>query len=87
MRVLIFGAGGVGLGFMGDLLGRVSAEIVLADVNSALVASLDQHGEYTFSKADLREVRPVTGGGGGRLPARHGQSGGFRGDAEGAAGK
>ena len=63
MRVLIFGAGGVDLGFMGDLLGRVAAEIVLADVNSALVASLDQHGEYTFSKADLREVRPVTVGG------------------------
>jgi mannitol-1-phosphate 5-dehydrogenase len=63
MRVLIFGAGGVGLGFMGDLLSRASAEIVFADVNSGLVESLARRGQYTFSKADRREVRPVTVGG------------------------
>jgi mannitol-1-phosphate 5-dehydrogenase len=60
MRVLIFGAGGVGLGFMGDLLGRVSAEIIFADVNTVLVDSLARHGQYTFSKADLEKISPVT---------------------------
>ncbi len=60
MRVLIFGAGGVGLGFMGDLAYRASARLVFADVNSALVESLANHRQYTISKADLERVTPLT---------------------------
>ena len=60
MRVLIFGAGGVGVGFMGDLAYRASAQLVFADVNTTLVASLASHGEYTISKADLERVTPLT---------------------------
>lgn len=56
MRVVIFGAGGVGLGFMGDLLSRAEADLVFADVNSTLVRSLARHGVYTINKADLRAV-------------------------------
>jgi mannitol-1-phosphate 5-dehydrogenase len=56
MRVVIFGAGAVGLGFMGDLLQRSGAHQVFADVNSALVEALNRHGQYAISKADLREV-------------------------------
>ncbi|HEY3396780.1 MAG TPA: hypothetical protein VGM19_03885 [Armatimonadota bacterium] len=62
MRVLIFGAGGVGLGFMGDLLSRADAQLVFADVNSALVESLAARGEYTISKADLQSISPLTVG-------------------------
>ena len=60
MRVLIFGAGAVGLGFMGDLLSRASADLVFADVNSPLVASLARRGQYTISKADLEKISPLT---------------------------
>lgn len=60
MRVLIFGAGGVGVGFMGDLLSRASAEIVFADVNTALVQSLSRHRQYTINKADLQRVSQLT---------------------------
>ncbi len=60
MRVVIFGAGGVGLGFMGDLLSRAGADLVFADVNSALVASLARRGGYTINKADLRKVTSLT---------------------------
>lgn len=67
MRVVIFGAGAVGLGFMGDLLQRSGAAQVYADVNSALVASLRRHGLYTVSKADLQAVTQFSIAGAGAL--------------------
>ncbi len=45
---------------MGDLLSRASAEIVFADVNSALVESLSRHRQYTINKADLERVSQLT---------------------------
>lgn len=62
MRVVIFGAGGVGLGFMGDLLPRSGAALVFVEVNSALVESLNRHGVYTINKADLETVTQFTVG-------------------------
>lgn len=60
MRVVILGAGAVGLGFMGDLLSRTGEEMVFADINSVLVESLNRHGACTISKASLKEIRPLT---------------------------
>lgn len=60
MRVVIFGAGAVGLGFMGDLLSRTGTEMVFADINSALMESLNRQGAYTISKASLQEITQLT---------------------------
>lgn len=60
MRVVIFGAGGVGIGFMGDLLHRSGAELVFVEVNHALAESLNHYGSYTINKANLETVTQFT---------------------------
>jgi len=50
MKALILGAGGVGLGFVSELLSSSGWEITFADIDSDLVAALNEHGSVTFTK-------------------------------------
>ena len=58
MQAVIFGAGAVGLGFLGELLGKSGWQITFADIDSALVAALNAQGRYLFSKVSDR-IGPV----------------------------
>ncbi len=50
MRAVIFGAGGVGLGFLGELLTSSGWEITFADIDSDLVGALNAQRSYIFNK-------------------------------------
>lgn len=62
MNAVVFGAGAVGLGFLGELLTRSGYRPIFVDIDTSLVAALDSHGEYVFHKVgeDTERVR-VTG--------------------------
>lgn len=64
MKALIFGAGAVGLGFLGELLSSSGWEMTFADIDSELVATLNKRGRAVFSKIGARieqvEVSPVS---------------------------
>ncbi len=59
MEALILGAGGVGLGFVSELLGRSGWEITFADIDSDLVTALNKHGSITFNKvgAEIEQIQ------------------------------
>ena len=63
MLAVVFGAGAVGVGFMGDLLQQSGARTIFYEVNSAVAQSLARQGRYTISKADLERVTPLEVGG------------------------
>jgi len=50
VKALIFGAGGVGLGFLSELLSSSGWEITFADIDSELVTAINKYGHITFSK-------------------------------------
>lgn len=52
MKAVHFGAGNIGRGFIGLLLSQSGYEVIFSDVNQALVAELQQRGEYTVTLAD-----------------------------------
>ncbi len=54
MQAVIFGAGGVGLGFLGELLIKSGWEVTFADTDSDLVAALNAHHTYVFNKVGTR---------------------------------
>ena len=64
MEALILGAGGVGLGFISELLSSSGWEITFADIDSDLVAALNEHGSVTFNKISTEieqvQVSPVS---------------------------
>ncbi len=59
---VIFGAGSVGRGFLGQLFTESGFEVVFVDVDTPLVAALDQQRRYTLrlSGIDKREDRTIT---------------------------
>ena len=54
MEALILGAGGVGLGFVSELLGRSGWQMTFADIDSDLVAALKRYGSVTFNKVGVQ---------------------------------
>ena len=59
MRAIILGAGGVGLGFLGELLTSSGGEITFADIDSDLVGALNAQHSYIFNKVgkQIQQVR------------------------------
>jgi len=64
VKALILGAGGVGLGFVGELLSTSGWEMTFADIDSELVAALNKQGYATFSKIGQQieqvQISPVS---------------------------
>lgn len=46
MRAVVFGAGNIGRGFLGHLLGQAGYETSFVDVNAALIEQINRRGEY-----------------------------------------
>jgi len=59
VKALILGAGGVGLGFVGELLNSSGWEMTFADIDSELVTALNKHGHVVFNKIgkQIEQVR------------------------------
>lgn len=57
---IIFGAGNVGRGFLGQLFSESGYEVVLVDVDEPLVRGLAQHGRYTIRLVDNDWLDEVT---------------------------
>ncbi len=64
MKALILGAGGVGLGFVGELLSSSGWEMTFADIDSELVGALNKHSHAIFNKIGKQieqvQVSPVS---------------------------
>ncbi len=64
MKAVIFGAGAVGLGFLGELLSKSGWETTFADIDSDLVAAVNSQGHYVFNKVSTSveqvEVGPAS---------------------------
>ncbi len=50
MKAIVFGAGGVGLGFLGELLTQSGYQPTFVDVDQQVVAALNRYSSYTFNK-------------------------------------
>ena len=66
MNALIFGAGNVGRGFLGQLFSESGYQVVFADVDEPLVRALNANGRYTIRMVDNEwsqeiAVTPVRG--------------------------
>ncbi|MGC9467605.1 MAG: mannitol-1-phosphate 5-dehydrogenase [Anaerolineae bacterium] len=57
---VIFGAGSVGRGFLGQLFSESGYDVVFVDVDDALVTSLQQRGVYTLRLAGVVKVEERT---------------------------
>jgi len=50
VKALVVGAGGVGLGFVSELLSQSGWQMTFADIDSDLVAAVNEYGSITFNK-------------------------------------
>lgn len=57
---VIFGAGSVGRGFLGQLFSESGYEVVFVDIDEPLVESLASRGSYTLRLAGLDKVEDLT---------------------------
>jgi len=57
---VIFGAGSVGRGFLGQLLTESGYEVVFVDVDEPLVAALSERGTYTLRLSGIEKVEDRT---------------------------
>lgn len=57
---IIFGAGNVGRGFLGQLFSESGYEVVFVDVDELLVSGLAQRGRYTIRLVDNDWLEEVT---------------------------
>lgn len=58
MIAVVFGAGGVGLGFLGELLTRSGYEPTFVDIDQPVVRALHRRGSYVFNKVGAA-IQPV----------------------------
>ena len=58
-QAVIFGAGNVGRGFIGQLYSEAGYEITLVDVEEKLIAALQQRGRYTIQLVDNERTEQV----------------------------
>ncbi|KEO84126.1 mannitol-1-phosphate 5-dehydrogenase [Tumebacillus flagellatus] len=68
MKVVHYGAGNIGRGFIGQVLSQAGYEVVFVDVSETLVNQLQERGEYTVSYASdtpetfhIRNVTAING--------------------------
>jgi mannitol-1-phosphate/altronate dehydrogenase len=54
---VMFGAGNVGRGFLGQLFSESGLEVVFVDVDPELVHALDQHREYTIHLSPTKRMK------------------------------
>ena len=59
---IIFGAGSVGRGFLGQLFSESGYEVVFVDLDEPLVAALARRGSYTLRLSGLETVEERTVG-------------------------
>ncbi|MEJ5170405.1 MAG: NAD-binding protein, partial [Fimbriimonadales bacterium] len=52
MKIVVFGAGNIGRGFLGQLFHEAGWEVVLVDANERLVETLRAHPEYPVRLVD-----------------------------------
>lgn len=57
---IIFGAGSVGRGFLGQLFSESGYEVVFVDIDEPLVDALARRGSYTLRLAGLEKVEDLT---------------------------
>jgi mannitol-1-phosphate 5-dehydrogenase len=57
---VIFGAGSVGRGFLGQLFSESGYEVVFVDIDKPLVEVLSRRGSYTLRLAGLEKVQDLT---------------------------
>lgn len=57
---IIFGAGSVGRGFLGQLFAESGYEVVFVDIDERLVDALNRQGGYTLRLAGIEDVRNLT---------------------------
>ncbi len=65
-QAVMFGAGNVGRGFLGQLFAESGYQVVFVDIDEPLIAAMRERGAYTIRLVDNRHteevcVRPVTG--------------------------
>lgn len=58
-RAVIFGAGSIGRGFIGDLLSRSGFDLVFIDVDESLIKLLNDKGSYTLNLINGNSDRSV----------------------------
>ncbi len=63
-QAIIFGAGNIGRGFIGELFSASGLNVTFVDVVDGLIDAINQRGAYTIELVDnetheLREIRPV----------------------------
>lgn len=59
MKAVMYGAGNIGRGFLGQLLSQSGYEIVFLDINAAVIDALNADGGYPLRLVSPREVREV----------------------------
>lgn len=60
MTAVIFGAGSVGRGFLGQLFSESGYEVVFVDIDTALVNALARRGSFTLRLAGVDQVQDLT---------------------------
>ncbi len=60
MKAIIFGAGSIGRGFLGDLLNRSDFELVFVDVDKNLIQKMNDKDGYTVSLVDNKKTEQMT---------------------------
>jgi mannitol-1-phosphate 5-dehydrogenase len=58
MKLVHFGAGGIGRSFIGQLFSLAGWEVVFIDINRSIIDELNRRGQYTVEIRD-RENRPI----------------------------
>lgn len=58
-QAVIFGAGNIGRGFIGQLYSESGYEVTLVDVDEPLIAVLQQRGSYTIQLVDNEKIEQV----------------------------
>jgi len=58
-RVVIFGAGNVGRGFLGQLFSVSGYEVIFVDIDEPLIAALNERRSYTIRLVDNEQTKEV----------------------------
>ncbi len=58
-KAVVFGAGAVGLGFLGELLSRSGYQLTYVDTDLPLVRELNEQGSYVFNKVG-RDIKSIS---------------------------
>jgi mannitol-1-phosphate 5-dehydrogenase len=59
MKALMFGAGNIGRGFLGQLLSESGYEVVFVDIDARIIAALNEQGSYRIRLVDNDGARDV----------------------------